>query len=737
MKLNRVSSLLPTLILLAASALTAVGQNGVLQFSSSSYSVNESASTARITVTRSSGSAGEVTVSFMTIDSGGGTAVAEQDYFPTNGTLTFGPGVTSQSFHVPLIDDATHEDSDTLLIELLTPTGGASLGGRASATLSIADNDPCVITLGATSQTLDSGGGIAPAIVVTATAGCSWTAVETVDRDWLAILEGSGNGNGQVVYSFDPNPGSSPRTGSLRIGGRTFTVTQLGVPVPDVIPPTVVFTSPAAGSRQTNDTITITGKALDNVAVTRVEFRLENEAGMTDYYPAEGTTSWTATFGGLVPGTNTVRVRAYDAENLSVEATRSVIFVEVTPLTVQTNGDGSITPLRHGQFLDVGRDYTVQARPARDFFFSHWSGTVESTANPLLFTMTTGFALQGNFIFTPFAGPSGSYNGLFAEFENNRLESSGSLSLTLTRLGAFSARLTVGGQRLALSGRFALDGLATNILARPGTNALVIHLALDLSGETEQIVGVVGDGAWASSVLAHRTGFHKATRPAPQAGRYTLILSGNAADAANQPGGDSYGTVVVDAGGNVKFSGTLADGTKVTQGAALSKNGWWPLYVPLRGGTGSIRSWVVFLDSSEASFTGVFAWIKSAQPGASFYPAGFNVERELSGSSYRPPADRLERLLAFTAGRVVLSAGNLAEPFETEVMLSDNNRIADVGTNRLALSISPATGLFTGSVTPPGATGRVVFKGALHQKQNRGAGFFLGSDRSGRVQFSE
>jgi hypothetical protein len=721
----------------AASVPAANAQNGVLQFSSANYSTSESSGAARVTVTRSGGSAGEVTVSFMTIDSGGGTAGPEQDYFPTNGTLAFGPGVTSQSFYVPIINDAAHEESETILLELQVPSGGATLGARVSATITIADNDACVFTLGSTSQTLDAAGGLAPPIMVTATEGCSWTAVEVVDRDWLAILEASGTGNGQVVYSFDPNPGSSSRTASLRIGGRTFTVTQLGVPPPDLIPPTVTFSSPAANSRQTNEIMTITGKATDNVGVTLVEFRLENEAGMTDYFPATGTVNWSATFGGLIPGTNTIRVRAHDAGNLAVEAVRSVVFVEVAPLTVVATGEGSIAPVRHGAFLDVGKGYLAQAKPARGHFFTHWSGTVEAPDNPLSFTMYPGFVLQGNFVPSPFTGVAGSYSGLFSEFENNRLESSGSFGLRLTELGAFSARLVLAGQRFAFSGKFAVDGLATNLITRSGAGPLTIWLTLDLAGGTDQITGTISDGIWTASVLADRAALHPLDDPAIQAGRYTLILPGNDAAAATEPGGDSFGTVTVDARGNVKFSGTLADGTKVSQRAPLSKNGWWPLFVPLYGGGGSVLSWVIFLDSSEASFTGVATWIKSARPGAVIYPGGFTVQRDFSGSSYRPPTNATERVLALLSGAVGFSAGNLTMPFENEVVLGEGNRVANLGANDLTLSIARASGLFSGSVTPPGATRSVSFRGALHQKQNYGSGFFLGADQSGRVRFAE
>ena len=57
-------------------------------------------------------------------------------------------------------------------------------------------------------------------------AGCSWIAVS--NDAWVTITGGSpGNGNGTVTYNVasNPNPGV-PRTGTMTIGGQTFTVFQ-------------------------------------------------------------------------------------------------------------------------------------------------------------------------------------------------------------------------------------------------------------------------------------------------------------------------------------------------------------------------------------------------------------------------------------------------------------------------------------------------------------------------------
>ena len=180
----------------------------------------------------------------------------------------------------------------------------------------------------------------------------------------------------------------------------------------------------------------------------------------------------------------------------------------------------------------------------------------------------------------------------------------------------------------------------------------------------------------------------------------------------------------------------LADGTKLTQGTTLSQGGYWPLYVPLYSGKGSVLSWVVFADSPEASFTGTFNWTKPANTADKIYPAGFAVQHEITGSSYRAPTNAADGVLDFSLGKVRFTAGNLAEDFANDVSLVQN-KVANLGTNKLTLSISRSSGLFTGSVTTPDGSQSFPFKGALHQKQNQGWGFFLGTNQSGLVRFSE
>jgi hypothetical protein len=111
---------------------------GVIQFGSPTYGIGENDGMVKITVSRTDGSAGGVTVNYTT---GDGTANADSDYTTTSGTLTFGPGESRTEFTIPITDDATEEGDETVNLRLSDPGSGATLGPVATAVLTIIDND--------------------------------------------------------------------------------------------------------------------------------------------------------------------------------------------------------------------------------------------------------------------------------------------------------------------------------------------------------------------------------------------------------------------------------------------------------------------------------------------------------------------------------------------------------------------------------------------------------------------
>ncbi|HJQ34712.1 MAG TPA: DUF4394 domain-containing protein [Pyrinomonadaceae bacterium] len=112
---------------------------GIFAFAQPSFSVNEGDGVATITVKRTGSLVGTVTVNFNTFDL---TAVAGRDYGNTGGTLTFGPGETTKTFDVPIIDDTITETTESLGLSLSGATNGATVDGSGgSASLVIFDNE--------------------------------------------------------------------------------------------------------------------------------------------------------------------------------------------------------------------------------------------------------------------------------------------------------------------------------------------------------------------------------------------------------------------------------------------------------------------------------------------------------------------------------------------------------------------------------------------------------------------
>ena len=115
---------------------------GTLKFSASGYTYPDKQGYATITVARSGGSAGGVSVKYRT--GTGGTAVAGVDYtaIGTSQTLTFGANETSKTFNVYSLGNSVAADSSkTVQLILSDPTGGATLSTPNTAILTLTNDD--------------------------------------------------------------------------------------------------------------------------------------------------------------------------------------------------------------------------------------------------------------------------------------------------------------------------------------------------------------------------------------------------------------------------------------------------------------------------------------------------------------------------------------------------------------------------------------------------------------------
>lgn len=131
-------------------------QPGVVNFDPVTYSPNESDGSVTVTVKRTGGTDGTVTVDYGTNivgfhqtsapggpnpATGGAACDVGVDYIETSGTLTFLDGDDTETFSIPICNDGLYENTENLFAGLANATGGAAIGPNNIATVNIQDDD--------------------------------------------------------------------------------------------------------------------------------------------------------------------------------------------------------------------------------------------------------------------------------------------------------------------------------------------------------------------------------------------------------------------------------------------------------------------------------------------------------------------------------------------------------------------------------------------------------------------
>ncbi len=127
--------------------------------------VAENAGSAVFTVTRTVSTTRTDSVDFATF---AGTAASGSDFVPTVGTLTFAPGETAKTVAVALMNDGIHENPETFELRLSNPVGVVTPTlAVATATATIADDDPAPVVAANLADTgADAGGAAALAALL-------------------------------------------------------------------------------------------------------------------------------------------------------------------------------------------------------------------------------------------------------------------------------------------------------------------------------------------------------------------------------------------------------------------------------------------------------------------------------------------------------------------------------------------------------------------------------------------
>ncbi len=112
-----------------------VATPGQISLTSTAFSATEGDGTANISIVRTGGSWGPVSVTFSTSN---GTATAGSDYTAVTTTVTWLDGeVGVKNVSIPILDDTLIEGNETLTLTLATATGGALLIAPTTGTLTL------------------------------------------------------------------------------------------------------------------------------------------------------------------------------------------------------------------------------------------------------------------------------------------------------------------------------------------------------------------------------------------------------------------------------------------------------------------------------------------------------------------------------------------------------------------------------------------------------------------------
>jgi glucose/arabinose dehydrogenase len=111
---------------------------GNFSLASSQYTVSEGDEQVQVTVVRTGGSDGTVSLSYLT---GNATATAGQDYSARSGVVTFQDGETEKSISIPIIDDSSIENDEQFSFAIDNLVGNGTLLAPRTALITIDDND--------------------------------------------------------------------------------------------------------------------------------------------------------------------------------------------------------------------------------------------------------------------------------------------------------------------------------------------------------------------------------------------------------------------------------------------------------------------------------------------------------------------------------------------------------------------------------------------------------------------
>ena len=169
----------------------------------------------------------------------------------------------------------------------------------------------------------------------------------------------------------------------------------------DTNQPIVKITNAVTGLVLSSNFFAVMGTVTNDVAIASVNCSLNGSPAEASISPITNGLSWSAPLTFLRGGTNFFSVYAVATNgNVSATNTLRLIFVSTNQLTLQTSGQGTISPNYSNAWLHVGQAYAMTATAAKGFVLASWSGSTNGEGGLVILTNkpTVSFIMFSNLI---------------------------------------------------------------------------------------------------------------------------------------------------------------------------------------------------------------------------------------------------------------------------------------------------------------------------------------------------
>ncbi|MDH5392941.1 MAG: hypothetical protein OEY11_07120 [Gammaproteobacteria bacterium] len=251
--------MLGVLSIIASSGNGNGSEPGTLQLENTAYSAVEGSNpSVTVTVTRTAGKDGDVSVDYTSSD---GTATAPADYSSVSGSLNWADGDdAAKTVSIAIVDDSAVETTEHFTFTL-SNAQVASLGANSSATISISDNDALSsLQLGSTGYSVTEGLDATVNISVERSGGSSGAAsVDYATSDNTALAASDYTATSGTLSWADGDAASKTFTVSIANDSAVELVEAFNVTLSNAVNATLGANKTATVTVIDNDSITVTG----------------------------------------------------------------------------------------------------------------------------------------------------------------------------------------------------------------------------------------------------------------------------------------------------------------------------------------------------------------------------------------------------------------------------------------------------------------------------------------------